>query len=388
MANTTLAEAVSFSFLILFVISGFIVNLVQAICFVLIRPLSKNIHRRINQVVTKLLWLEVVWLVDWWAGVKIQVHTDDPEAMTRFMGKENAIVISNYITHIDHTLMSVLAHRCGSVGKVVSSKLVKFVPTIGWWMWFSDNIFLERINGLGPDQDTSALCGLKDFPLPIWLNLFPRGIGKEKMSTEVFVSTVKRMRPFTPAVYDVTIACNSDQPPSLARQLLRKRPSYVVHMHIKRHDIIDLPNEDDAVGQWCEDVFLAKHALLEQHRADQTFGDHQTQLESCSKPPPLDSIWVVTSWALLFTFCALKFTLWSLLVLLISSSGLFWFLKFPFLSLLLLEASSRLFLLCNFPLLSSAATLITSSGCLYLLLHLNFPIWSLRGWLICFLGLI
>lgn len=43
----------------------------QAICFVLVRPLSRNTYRRINRVVAELLWLELIWLVDWWAGVKV-----------------------------------------------------------------------------------------------------------------------------------------------------------------------------------------------------------------------------------------------------------------------------------------------------------------------------
>lgn len=40
-------------------------------CFVLVRPLSKSTYRRINRVVAELLWLELIWLVDWWAGVKV-----------------------------------------------------------------------------------------------------------------------------------------------------------------------------------------------------------------------------------------------------------------------------------------------------------------------------
>ena len=45
----------------------------QAIFFVLIRPLSKSTYRRINRVLAELLWLELVWIVDWWAGVKVMM---------------------------------------------------------------------------------------------------------------------------------------------------------------------------------------------------------------------------------------------------------------------------------------------------------------------------
>lgn len=47
---------------------------IQAILYVLVRPLSKNMHRRFNKVVAELLWLETVWLFDWWAGVKVWMH--------------------------------------------------------------------------------------------------------------------------------------------------------------------------------------------------------------------------------------------------------------------------------------------------------------------------
>ncbi|XP_040944211.1 uncharacterized protein [Gossypium hirsutum] len=68
---------------ILFFISGLFVNLIQAVCFVLIRPLSKKTYRKINRVVAELLWLQLVWLVDWWAGVKIPAFFS-PKISRRF----------------------------------------------------------------------------------------------------------------------------------------------------------------------------------------------------------------------------------------------------------------------------------------------------------------
>lgn len=54
-------------------VNGCCLKILQAVCFVLIRPLSKNTYRRINREVAELLWLELVWLVDWWAGVKVKL---------------------------------------------------------------------------------------------------------------------------------------------------------------------------------------------------------------------------------------------------------------------------------------------------------------------------
>ena len=47
----------------------------QAFFFVLVRPFSKNAYRKINRVVAELLWLELIWLIDWWAGVKVISNT-------------------------------------------------------------------------------------------------------------------------------------------------------------------------------------------------------------------------------------------------------------------------------------------------------------------------
>lgn len=46
--------------------------LLQAILFVLIRPVSRNLYRRINRSLAELLWLQLIWLVDWWAGVQVK----------------------------------------------------------------------------------------------------------------------------------------------------------------------------------------------------------------------------------------------------------------------------------------------------------------------------
>lgn len=149
------------------------------------------------------------------------------------------------------------------------------------------------------------------------------------MRSEAFVSAVKHMRSFVPAVYDVTIAfpeARSDSPQTLLQlfyERLRRRKSYVVHVHVKRHEIRGLPRKHGALEKWCEGVLEAKQALLDQHRADQTFGDQVQVLETCSgKRRPLKPLLVVTSWALVFVFSAIKFSLLSLLVLLIASSGL------------------------------------------------------------------
>ncbi|KAK4281857.1 hypothetical protein QN277_013304 [Acacia crassicarpa] len=314
---------------LLFFASGLVVNLVQAICYVLVRPLSKNLYRRINRVVAELLWLELVWLIDWWAGVKVQLFID--RETFRLMGKEHALVLSNHRSDIDWLVGWVLAERSGCLGSTlaVMKKSSKRLPVIGWSMWFSEYLFLER--SWAKDESTlkSGLERLRDFPLPFWLALFVEGtrftqaklLAAQEYATSTglpvprnvliprtkgFVSAVSHMRSFVPAIYDVTVAIPKSSPAPTMLRLFKGQPS-VVHVHIKRHLMKELPEPEEAVAQWCRDIFVAKDALLDRYMAEDTFPDQELQNTGRS----LKSLLVVTSWACLLVAGAVKFLRWS-----------------------------------------------------------------------------
>ncbi|XWS43171.1 hypothetical protein CRYUN_Cryun16bG0080000 [Craigia yunnanensis] len=326
------AAAVIVPFGILFFISGLVVNLIQAVCFVLIRPLSKNTYRKINKVVAELLWLELIWLVDWWAGVKIKVFADDESF--NLMGKEHALVLANHRSDIDWLVGWVLAQRSDCLGSSVAvmKKSSKFLPVIGWSMWFSEYLFLER--SWAKDENTlkAGLQCLKDFPRPFWLALFVEGtrftqaklLAAQEYATSQglpiprnvliprkkgFVSAVSHMRSFVPAIYDMTVAIPKGSPsPTMLR--LFKGQSSVVHVHIKRFLMKELPETDEAVAQWCRDLFVEKDKLLDKHIAEDTFDDQPLQ----DLHRPIKPLLVVTSWACLVAYGVLKFLQWSSLL--------------------------------------------------------------------------
>ncbi|CAG7905426.1 unnamed protein product [Brassica rapa] len=376
-----IAAAVIVPLGLLFFISGLLMNLLQAICYVLVRPLSKNTYRKINRVVAETLWLELVWIVDWWAGVKIKVFADDEtlSRMGKFLlignqnifyfiyvlicnltvtflsGKEHALVVCNHRSDIDWLVGWILAQRSGCLGSAlaVTKKSNKFLPVIGWSMWFSEFLFLER--NWAKDESTikSGLQRLKDFPQPFWLALFVEGtrFTETKLKaaqeyaasselpiprnvliprTKGFVSTVSNMRSFVPAIYDMTVAIPKTSPPPTMLRLFRGQPS-VVHVHIKCHSMKDLPESDEAIAQWCINQFVAKDALLDKHIAADTFPGQQEQnigrpIKSLAVSFPKHSFGsihkkahkplhlffqVVLSWACLLTLGAIKFLHWS-----------------------------------------------------------------------------
>ncbi|KAK9104430.1 hypothetical protein Scep_021274 [Stephania cephalantha] len=319
----------------LFFLSGLIVNLFQAICFVVIRPLSKNTYRKINRVLVELLWLELVWLIDWWAHVKVQLYTDSETF--NLMGKEHALLICNHRSDIDWLVGWVLAQRAGCLGSALAlmKKSSKFLPVIGWSMWFSEYVFLERSWVKDESMLKAAFQRLKSFPHPFWLALFVEGtrftqaklLAAQEYAastglpiprnvliprTKGFVTAVSNMRSFVPAIYDATVVVPKSQPSPTMLRILKGQPS-VVHVHIKRHLMKELPETDDGVAQWCRDVFIAKACtmddLLDKHLADDTFHE---QLQDTGRPKK--SFLVVISWSCLLIYGALKFFQWSSLL--------------------------------------------------------------------------
>lgn len=281
--------------------------------------------------VAELLWLELVWLFDWWAGVQVKLFTD--METFRLMGKEHALVICNHRSDIDWLVGWVLAQRSGCLGSslAVMKKSSKVLPVIGWSMWFSEYLFLER--SWAKDETTlkSGLQRLRDYPQPFWLALFVEGtrftqaklLAAQEYAastglpvprnvliprTKGFVSAVSNMRPFVPAVYDISVAIPKDSPPPTMLRLFKGQPS-VIHVHLKRHLMKELPESDDDVAKWCRDIFVAKDNLLDKHNAEGTFGDQEQDTSRRMKP-----LVVVVAWVCAIVFGAMKFLQWTSLL--------------------------------------------------------------------------
>lgn len=313
---------------LLVLLSGLIVNFIQALLFILVRPFSKSVYRKINRVVTEMLWLEVIWLSDWWANIKVELFMDSESF--QLMGKEHALVISNHKSDIDWLVGWVLAQRSGCLGSAlaVAKKSSKFLPVIGWSMYFSDYIFLDR--NWAKDENTlqSGFQQLNDFPQPFWLAFLPEGtrFTQAKLAaaqeyaaaaglpvprnvliprTKGFVSAVNNLRSFVPAIYNITIAVPKKEPRPTMWRIIRGKSS-VVHVHIKRHSMEELPETDSGISQWCKDIFVEKDALLELHLKRDTFNDKERQQIG----RPKKSLFVVMFWSCILIFGTVELFQW------------------------------------------------------------------------------
>ncbi|XP_019066789.1 1-acyl-sn-glycerol-3-phosphate acyltransferase PLS1 isoform X1 [Solanum lycopersicum] len=300
----------------------------QVVLFILVRPFSKNIFRRINKEVAELLWLEIIWLFDWWANVKVELYTD--QETYGILGKEPALIISNHRSDIDWLVGWVLAQRVGCLGYTIAlaKKSLSYLPVLGWSMWFSSLISLERSWNKDENILKSGFRELNGFHQPFWLAVFVEGtrfthtkllaaqeyavsVGKPIPRnvliprTKGFVASVSHLRSIIPAIYDITLAIPKDKPrPTLLRML--RGCSSVVHVRLERRLIQELPEDESGIAQWCRDVFVVKDALLDRHLATGTFGDQECQ----DIGRPKKSLMVVICWSCFLFLSAIKFFEW------------------------------------------------------------------------------
>ncbi|XP_004303808.1 PREDICTED: 1-acyl-sn-glycerol-3-phosphate acyltransferase 2-like [Fragaria vesca subsp. vesca] len=111
------------------------------------------------------------------------------------------------------------------------------------------------------------------------------------------VYAVRRVYSAVPDIFVITVAIPKISP-ALTLERVIKGGHSVVHLYIKRHATEKWLQTDDAVEKLCTEILAAKDALLDEHIADQTFGDKR--LEAIGRPAKcfLVVISLLVMWAL------------------------------------------------------------------------------------------
>ncbi|KAK4492392.1 hypothetical protein RD792_003197 [Penstemon davidsonii] len=259
--------------------------------------------------------------------VQVELFTD--QETFELMGKERALLVPNHRSDIDWLVGLVLAERSGCLGSSLAliKKSSMFLPVVGWSMWFSGYIFLERNWSKDENTMNSGFEELHDFPLPYWLALFVEGtrFTQAKLAaaqdyaasaglpiprnvliprTKGFVTAVTHLRSHDPApvIYNIAVAIPRNEPQPTLLRMFRGRSS-VVHVHLERHLLRELPETSSGIVQWCKDMFVAKDELLDRHLAMNTFGDKIRH----DIGRPKKSLLVVILWSCSLIFVAVKF---------------------------------------------------------------------------------
>jgi 1-acyl-sn-glycerol-3-phosphate acyltransferase len=198
---------------------------------------------------------------------------------------ERCIVFANHQTMVDVPLILALAKRRDGLRgfKCFAKKSLKYLPGIGWGMWWLDFPLVKRNWEKDRDHIAEVFATLRTLPGSLWFTSFVEGTRKtpakhsasrayaEKIGdrpfehvmyprTRGFVASVGAMRDQLDAVYDVTLAY-PDGVPSLWQVACHR--SREAHVHVRRFPIDALPRDEKALAQWLVDRFRVKDAMLD-----------------------------------------------------------------------------------------------------------------------------
>lgn len=219
--------------------------------------------------------------------------------MLEGLGKDHAVILMNHHYELDWLFGWMVGDRAGILGncRVYVKKVLQYVPIIGWAWCFSDTLFLAR--DWAKDQVTldERLGALLDYPDPVWILLFPEGtrfttdkyLASKKFAesrnlpvlkhhlmprTKGFTYTVSHLDPTKiSCVYDVTLGCETETPPTLTNVLMGRSTS--AHMYIRQFKLEEIPKDEEGSAQWLLDLYVEKDKLLESFKNTGKF-EHPT----------------------------------------------------------------------------------------------------------------
>lgn len=272
---------------ITFFTSGIIVNFVQCILYLCLRPFNKWLYRKINWYLCYTIYSQLVCLGDWWSQTQIYIYSDKKD-FDKYFGKEHAYCIMNHTYEVDWLIGWMITDKIHLLGncKAYAKKVIQYIPVLGWAWKCSEFVFLERNFDKDKEIINKQITELSEHPDPMWLLLFPEGTRftpkKHEAAIEFatknnlpqlkyhllprtrgFVASLPAMKGKVPAIYNCELAFDEDCPikPTITNMLLGK--SVTAHIYFQRTPLEDLPDDPQEQETWLRDMFVQKDKMRE-----------------------------------------------------------------------------------------------------------------------------
>lgn len=315
-----------------FFISGIIINALQFILYITLRPLNKALFRSVNYYLLYSLLSQVLFLAEWWSGSDIIVYTS--EDGYQYWGNEHALIIMNHTFEVDWLMGWIAADRSGVLGaaKVFVKNMMKYVPTIGWGWSMSDVIFLHRNWQRDQSIMHNQVQEFFDYPYPVWMLLFAEGTrftpAKHAASMEFarknglpelkrhliprkrgFLQCVRSLKGNFPAIYDVTVGFNTKlgSEPTLLNMLRGQK--VVGEVYVRRIPLEEVPDDEEEAGNYLMELYRSKDQLLDSYMntGDFTKENDLAKHEGKTLPRRAWSLLNMMGWAGLILTLILRF---------------------------------------------------------------------------------
>ncbi|KAG7168072.1 1-acyl-sn-glycerol-3-phosphate acyltransferase delta-like [Homarus americanus] len=264
-----------------FFISGVIINAVQFLLYVTLRPFNKSLYCTLNYYLIYSLMSQVLFLAEWWSGSEIRVFTSD-EAY-QMWGKEHALIIMNHTYEVDWLMGWIVADRSHTLGK-----MMQYVPTIGWAWRLSDIIFLNRNWQEDKTIMQTQIKEFFDYPYPVWMLLFAEGTrftpAKHEASMEFarkrglpelkrhliprtrgFIQCAQSLKGNFPVIYDVTVGFNTKEGEEPSLQNMLRGRKVMSEIYIRRLPLDEVPDDDEGASKYLHELYRSKDQLLDSY---------------------------------------------------------------------------------------------------------------------------
>ncbi|KAJ2711377.1 hypothetical protein H4R19_003278 [Coemansia spiralis] len=296
------------AFLVVFVGHSFLMNLCQLAVSPWLRLLAPRLDRKFNQQAERWFGLLLLTVTCIWAPTALVLTGDrdlvagDRSSRTATPNSEELLawfasaaehgcmVISNHQTYFDWIIIWIVGYfvRCHGFLKIILKAELKHVPVFGWGMRLFDFIFLQRKWTEDRLTFTSHMQRIVQHDDPAWLLIFPEGTVvcekrtaisnayADKMGFKRPVHTLlprtsgsrvclSQLRPRIKYLYDLTIGYeglkSGDIPEDeygLVSMYGKRVYPREIHIHIKRHAVADIPDDEDGFAKWMHRVFAEK----------------------------------------------------------------------------------------------------------------------------------
>lgn len=332
------SSIVHLCFAISYFTSGLMINLMQCILFICIKPFNKRLFRTLLYYLCYSFHCQLVAIGEWWSGSGIKIYMSKEDLAKA--GSEHALLIMNHTYETDWLFGWMFCEKVGVLGncKAYAKKVISYIPTIGWSWKFAEFVFLERSFDKDREIITKQLNEIFDYPSPVWLLLNAEGTrfteSKHAASvkfaqergmpvlkhhliprTKGFTASLPVLKKKCPAIMDVQLVFKEDDKfkPTILNLLRGK--SITGHIYLRRVSMSEVPDDEEQAAQWLHDLYVRKDKLQASfHETGDYFkGNDIAPIEPITIPRRLSSVlnWIV--W-MIFAMLPILYLLFSMIV--------------------------------------------------------------------------
>lgn len=110
----------------IWLLSGLLINALQLLMFLTVKPFNINIYRRINYYLTYSMWSQVVTMAEWLSGSKVNIFYPDVESEFYF-DKEHTLCVANHKYELDWLWAWLAADKFHNLGVSEPLTFSKFI---------------------------------------------------------------------------------------------------------------------------------------------------------------------------------------------------------------------------------------------------------------------